>query len=72
MQPSKRISFDRPRNVDDNYRSMVKDNTPPNPLMDALKGPPTTDDVGIQRAYESDNNVHVYRDTLFIRGTKGP
>ena len=39
-------------------------------LINALNDPDISDDIGLQRAYESENSVYLYKGTMYIAGTK--
>jgi len=55
----------RPGGYDPNYRTI------PTYPSNNLRGPKISNAEGLDRAYETENNVYGYGDTLFISGTKG-
>lgn len=67
------LKNDRPDTIDPNYRQLNKptSTTIIDPLLKALQGPTITDSEGLQRAYQTDSNIYIYGDTMFISGTKG-
>jgi hypothetical protein len=75
--PTLQLYADRPGKIDPSYRyidsTLFKDAfgaRQPNPLQDQLSGKPISDAEGLKRAYESNDNLYVYGDTLYISGTK--
>lgn len=67
------LSYDRPGTIDPYYSQLNKptDKINVDPLLKALEGPKISDSEGLQRAYQTDSNIYIYGDTMFISGTKG-